>query len=441
MLLTVLICIAVLFAIAFLYWMLLSSALSMPSGADEVYAVTTADLWEVRLYRYKPRQGGGEPVFLCHSAMANQFNFTSPAGASLVDTLVEDGYDCWIIELRGSRSSIPPFGRKRWSAVPDDFLLQDIPSALDFIRKKTGYDKVHWVGHSLGGMLLYAYELVHGRDWLASAATLGSPPGFAGVSFKTPHTILFLQRMCPPLIGFVMRGLSPLLLALRPRVGFVPVNWENVHPSVTARTFFNMLESPPPALAQELTFWAAHNLWRMNHDDVDVVEGLKTLRTPLLVFFGAADPLTPAATAEAFFKELPGRDKKMIMLGKGHDCSADYNHADLAFGRSGAEEVFRPIVEWFGKHPITERLKGKQDIEVAFRVEQIAPRRAEGLEEAPESAKVRAASKKPAAKKKPSAKRKPAAKKKATSKKVAAKRPAAKAQAGKKRVAKKPPSD
>ena len=86
--LTMLVCAAVLIAVAFLYWMLLSSTLSVPSGAHEVYAVTTPDLWEFRLYRYQPRQAGGEPVFFCHSAMANQFNFTSPPGASLVDTRI-----------------------------------------------------------------------------------------------------------------------------------------------------------------------------------------------------------------------------------------------------------------------------------------------------------------------------------------------------------------
>ena len=112
--------------------------------------VRTPDLWRVRLCRYRPRKGEGEPVFLCHSLLANQFNFTLPRGASLVDVLAESGYDCWVIDLRGARSSIPPFGRKRSQPTLDDYLLRDIPSALDFICRATGYRQVHWVGHSMG---------------------------------------------------------------------------------------------------------------------------------------------------------------------------------------------------------------------------------------------------------------------------------------------------
>ena len=68
----------------------------------------------------------------------------------------------------------------------DDYVLLDIPAALDYIRKTTGFSQVHWVGHSMGGMLLYAYDALFDGGAVASGITLGSPIGFQNVKFHRP---------------------------------------------------------------------------------------------------------------------------------------------------------------------------------------------------------------------------------------------------------------
>ena len=96
-------------------WDLFTSSYTLPLTSDEVHMVTTKDLWQVKLFRYLPkasRKKKGEPVLLCHGAASNQFNFVLPQSKSLVDALTGAGYDCWLIEFRGARSSVPPFGRK-----------------------------------------------------------------------------------------------------------------------------------------------------------------------------------------------------------------------------------------------------------------------------------------------------------------------------------------
>ena len=139
--------------------------------ADEVHMVVTPDQWQIRVCRYRATTSPGEPVFLCHGFMSNQFSFALPAGRGLVDALCESGYDCWVVDLRGDLSSIPAPGSTLDDPTLDDHLLRDIPSVIEFIRNATGHSKVHWIGHSMGGMLLYAYDLVFGTEALASGTT------------------------------------------------------------------------------------------------------------------------------------------------------------------------------------------------------------------------------------------------------------------------------
>ncbi len=43
----------------------------------------------------------------------------------------------------------------RWTV--DDQVKYDIPAILDFVQNETGADRVNWVGHSLGGMIMLGY--------------------------------------------------------------------------------------------------------------------------------------------------------------------------------------------------------------------------------------------------------------------------------------------
>ena len=237
----------------------------------------------------------------------------------------------------------------------DDYLLRDIPASLDFITKHTGFARVHWIGHSMGGMLLYAYVAAFGAEKVAAAATLGAPPGFDGVNFQTPHAVFWLQRLCPPLFQYILKGITPLLNVWKPRFRFVPVNWDNIHTDVTPRTFFNVIEAIPPRAAQELAGWATTKTWRMRNGELDVLASLKKLQIPIFAIFGGADALTPGQNARAFFEALPADYKKMLILSKESGYAEDYDHVDLAFGKNGVADVFEPIAEWLKKHPIAKQ--------------------------------------------------------------------------------------
>lgn len=318
--------------------------------ADEVHMVKTSDLWSIRLCRYLPKKGPGEPVLLVHGFMANQFNFALPEGQSLADVLSADGYDCWLIELRGCVSSVPPFGRSLSEPAIEDYIFKDIPAALQYIQQKTRYPKVHWIGHSLGGMLLYAYQAAFGGKAIASGTTIGSPINFEGVRLNGVKPLLLLRY----LPSSIFRGLQRLgvVLAYRFKLksSLVPVNWNNMNPELDGRAFSNVVEAPPLPVAKELAFCAANRVWRIQNDEIDVVEAMNHFDVPLFAIFGAGDSFVPLHTIDDFFDKLPIKDKDLMILSKENENADDYSHVDLMFGRYSADEVFVPILSWVQDH-------------------------------------------------------------------------------------------
>lgn len=455
---TVLLVIGGLIAVGFAYWVLLLTWYPESIRAHEVHSLKTKDGWHLRLLRRMPASGEGEPVLLVHGAAGNHVYYESPEGRSLVETLSAAGYDCWSLELRGYRSSVPPEGRTRNDVSIDDFLLMDLPEAVEFIREQTGYGNVHYIGHSMGGMLMYAYELTFGRDHIASAVTLGSPPGFEGVEFGGVPGLQLLVNVARRFVEMKLRAGMPFFRALHIPYRGMPVNWHNVSPELDTGALFNGFEVPPPVVLETLDRWATSKQWHMRDDKLDVVAGLKTLETPLLVVVGGADPFTPLGPVKAFFEALPSKDKELLVLSTVNGHAADYSHIDLVVGTKSREDVFEPIVKWFEAHPIAERKrKSDKPLEpVAVEVVEEKVHEAEAAIEEGAVAKKRSAAKKPAAAakrtttvekplaKKPDAKKLAGAKKAAVVKKAVAKKapakkaPAKKAAAAKKAAVEKP---
>ncbi|MDZ4858796.1 MAG: alpha/beta hydrolase [Candidatus Hydrogenedentes bacterium] len=344
---------ALIIALAFqVYFLLLQARYPEPAYADEVHIVTTEDGWKLRLHRRKPRSGKGEPVFFMHSLAANHLNFEVPHGHSLVDYLVKTGYDCWTFDSRACRDAIPPRRSMRNTATVDDILTKDIPVALEKIRSVTGYDSAHWIGHSMGGMLLYAYDAAFDGEGIACGVTLGAPPGFKGYRHVSHDALVRLNRRAHSLLALVFRGLAPYYDIWRPTSRYVPINWDNVHPRLRAREMFHTVEMPLPGIGAQMDGWAAGKPWKVDGGTVDVEAHLKHLRIPLFAIFGGIDPFISQARAKEFFESIEYSDKRMVFLSRALGDSANYNHIELVFSVESESEIFQPICKWLNAHPI-----------------------------------------------------------------------------------------
>jgi pimeloyl-ACP methyl ester carboxylesterase len=341
-----------------IYWTILLAFFPARERASEVHTVVTKDMWEIKLFRYRRGRSNGEPVLLVHGACANHKNFTEPEGACIVDELVARGFDCWAIDLRVCQSSKPAFERAHSQATYDDSLLYDLPAAIRYIRKNTSYGRVHWIGHSMGGMLLYAYAQYWGSAHIASGTTLGSPIGFDGASLKLKRVPSF-ARQNPRGMANILRALIPIMYVLGLRSSLFPLNPKNLHKRIGPGSLFHMIEDPVPNAVDALLEWARTKKWLMLGGKLDVKAGLNTLDLPLFTLFAPRDAFVPVEHARRFFNALPAPDKKFALLSREEGCQHDYDHCDLAFGADAPRMVFEPIAKWIEAHPIAERVRAE----------------------------------------------------------------------------------
>lgn len=351
-LLAFIVALAAVAVVAVAYILSIRRLLELPLDGIELHPFNTADGWRILLYRHRRGQSHGEPILLVHGYSSNHWNLTAPRGVSLADYLADAGFDCWAIDLRGTRSSHAPPGTPRHRATFDGYVMHDLPSAIDYIQNVTGSSQVHWVGHSLGGTLLYAYELAHGRARVASGTTIASPPELRPGWPAWQSHLIRLMEYAPAAFSAVQRGLAPIHGFIRPRTRMVPIDWENLSPSLGVAEFFSAVETPTGPVTRTLEEFARHRYLAVDNDRVNVLAGLNRLETPLLVLGCPLDPIVPLPVLREFFDRLPTHDKKLIELSRTQGCERDHDHVDPPFAKNAATEVFAHITAWIKSHPV-----------------------------------------------------------------------------------------
>lgn len=315
---------------------------------DEVHYVKTKDGWQIRVCRFT-KNLGNLPILFVHGFGSNQNNFTRPVRFSMVDYLMEKNYDCWTMEMRYCKSSIPPKNKCHEDSTIDDVLLYDIPAVIDFILKQTGQNSLYWIGHSLGGMLLYAYLVYYGSNKIAGGTTLGAPLGFKDVKPNISQKLISVVKRRLSFYIFLLKLIVPLLKFLQLDNPFFPVNPKNLHRALTSWDLCKMIEAPSSKMLETLADWYINNKWEMLNGELKPMENIENINIPLQLFFAQADPFVNIQTAYEFYEKLPNPSKEILVLGKQNGFRHDYNHCDLAFGEYCEKEVFEPINLWINK--------------------------------------------------------------------------------------------
>jgi polyhydroxyalkanoate synthase len=327
----------------------------IPALPDERHVAVTGDGWLLSLYRYRPRaEGPGRgAVFLCHGLLANRANLDLDERRSLARYLADRGFDAWLLDLRGSGGSRDPEGRRGLGRITfDDYVEQDIPAALEAVRKETGSREIQWVGHSMGGMLLYAYLSGREDPGLRSAVTVASPLDF-GVLARTARPMLALRpllRFSRAPLGLILRGVLPLLALSHGalvRLGLLP---SNLRPGDFGDLLVNVIEPfGPPGVLGQFAHWVEEGVF-VSRDRERAYDTLAHLRCPLLVIAASGDRLTPPDSVRPAVDRAPAREKVYRLFGIPSGDRHDYGHGDVLLSDPAREEVFPLISDWLVCH-------------------------------------------------------------------------------------------
>ncbi|MCX7633449.1 MAG: lysophospholipase, partial [Turneriella sp.] len=156
------------------------------------YHIETPDHWRLAVYRYLPENLSRRyPVLLLHGIASNHrvWDF-GVAKYSFARYLAAQGYAVYAMDLRGRCGSDGPHtGRGlQWSI--DDYLLCDLPAVVEHIIAEHGTERMHWVGHSMGGILGFFYQIRHKAANLQSLTTFATALNYTYSTINHFRTLL-----------------------------------------------------------------------------------------------------------------------------------------------------------------------------------------------------------------------------------------------------------
>lgn len=345
----------------FLYiWLLRRIAGPVPE-ADERHDATTRDGIRLALFRYRPlieAPTKRDPVLLVHGLGANRLNFDVHHEVSLVRYLANQGFDCWLVDLRGCGESETPPGPWTWTF--DDHALFDIPAAIDVIARVTGRSRIHWVGHSMGGMLLYTYLLRGDATRVASGVTLGAPVCFSAPASHLGRLLVFerIVKVLPVLpVAYLLRLTAPLLGYVHLPAVHRQMNVRNVDWKLIRTAVYNAVSHLAPGVVLQFFDWIRSGDFRSADRRYSYRDNLPAIKTPLFVIAGRGDRLVPVCDARAAYDVVSSAKKSYLELGAEQGFQDDYGHIDLIFGKRAHDEVYPHIAAWLATfdQPVTNR--------------------------------------------------------------------------------------
>lgn len=321
----------------------------------QVHEITTQDGWKICLYRYEGKNKNRNPVLLIHGLASNRYNFDFPGeGKSFAQYLSKQGWDAWVIELRGSGNSQKKQSwawlRQKWNV--DHYILEDIPAAIEYILKTSRKKKLHWVGHSLGGLLVYPYLKTQSPRRLQSITTIGSP-----MTAEKPPAYFKWTSKFDPLFNLIpylpYRGVAKLAEKFSKQIYKMsdPVLFakENMEQHTLKLGCEVAVDDVSAGVIQQIHRWFKKNHFKSFNESVDYAIDLKKLRVPILIITGNQDPFTPHEVVKSSFAEIASQ-KKWVVFGKKEGHKTNYGHLDLILGKNAPQEVFPEILSWLKTH-------------------------------------------------------------------------------------------
>ncbi|GAA1951106.1 hypothetical protein GCM10009776_11400 [Microbacterium deminutum] len=327
---------------------------------DEPHFLRADDGTPLTLIRVR---GGREPtrgpVILIHGVGMRAESFRPPGIRSLVDVLLDEGWDVWLFNWRGSIDLDPV----PWTL--DDVALNDHPAAVRHVLGITGASAVKVVAHCQGSTTMSMSAVAGLVPGVATIVSNGVSlhPHMPVVSRVKLHVLRQLVRAGEPYLDVAWRDGPETARHALTRMAIRTWHVECGNPTCNMASF--ALGAGHPAL------WLHSNLARVTHDWLRYEFGKIPLsfyaqlaasdRAGQIVAIRARGPL-PGRYAEAPPKStarfalftgaqnrsfLPSSQKETFAFLRRHQPGrhslhvlAGYGHTDVFLGRRAHHEVF-----------------------------------------------------------------------------------------------------
>ena len=321
----------------------------------ETHRAKTKDGWEISLTRYKPiGPVKGLPVVLCHGISANERNMDLDEDHSMARWLASQGREAWTMSLRGTGASDTiDTGKNRAGPIYfDDYWRQDLPAVVDYVKAVSGAEAIDYAGHSMGGMVLYAY-LSQGGQGIHAAATLGTPTrldwgtGMEGLIKTLGPVFVSPQSMIPSEGGALLASPFQGLVDDGPFQRFF-YNPQSTNLETWRRLMVYGTAPVSGGTALQLISMIDGGQFLSFDGKIDLRADMAKITTPVIVIAGRLDRIAVAPAVKDGYRALGG-PKEWHLITRANGALGEYGHMDLVIGERASVEVWPKVLGFFDR--------------------------------------------------------------------------------------------
>jgi pimeloyl-ACP methyl ester carboxylesterase len=343
--------------------------LRSPQESTETKYAATSDGWELGVYHYPATTAKKDkpPVILCHGMGVNSYFWNVLPENDLPSYLSRRGYDVWTLDLRGCGNShrknrfmrFVGFDLKREEKDPyywtlDDYARYDLPAVIDMVREESGQDAVTWIGHSMGGMVMFAYLASMEEDQtdkVANFVALGSPvlmpqppEKFVSSLEEMPEWLLQINAKYPA------KSVAVVAPTFETPLDVMYYNKDNMDGQRIARMYANVMDNFQLGVIRQMKILVKEGEFKSHDETLNYRASLGRITCPSLFVAAKADPLGTPMSLNTSYREISSEDKSYLLLSRANGFRTDYGHCDMIMGRFASKEVFPQILAWLDEH-------------------------------------------------------------------------------------------
>jgi predicted alpha/beta hydrolase len=265
---------------------------------------------------------------MLHGAIENGRIFYSESGKGLAPYLARNGFDVYVIDLRGHGKSTPLIGRNSHFGQTES-IVDDIPACLETVRTLRGDIPQQWVAHSWGGVL-FSSVLARFPEYCQQVASL--------IYFGSKRTIRVwnLHRFLK--VDLVWRWVCPLACRI---AGYLPARQLGIgSDSETVKTY------------QQSAAWVQNDAWVDSDDGFDYGAAVKKISLPPAWYIAAQNDyaLGHPRDVRDFMESAGKQECRYTLLSRTNGNRHDYDHINMLTHPDAENDHFPLLLEWLNNH-------------------------------------------------------------------------------------------
>lgn len=273
--------------------------------------------------RHIYKQPGCVPVLMVHGIVENGLIFYTEKGKGFACYLAEQGFDVYVLDLRGRGKSTPAINAES-DHGQYEAITNDIPLAIEHVYKAAG-QRMHLVSHSWGGILAASCMARHEEVLLKVRSNLcfGSKRRVTVTGFeKFLKLDLFWNRVAMRMVK---------------KQGFLDAKKYN----------FGSDNETRKSLEHSVT-WVNKGPWHDPQDGFDYQTAAENIIwPPTWHLTGIKDTvLGHAVDVQLFIEESKNHHAKFSLLSKQNGNLVDYDHINILTHPLAVQDHFPQLVTW-----------------------------------------------------------------------------------------------